>query len=73
MNRLILFLIRKKLGVKKYQYFHFLNQRNKNDRYFFTDECILKDTNYFVCKSNLKLNFLLSDEAKELIVMEVKA
>ncbi len=73
MNRLILFLIRKKLRIKKYQSFQFDNQVNKNDRYCFSEKYIYKLSevncvSYKLKFSDLSLNFLLSREAKERIV-----
>lgn len=72
MNRLILFLIRRKLGVKKYQSFQFNNQVVKNEKYYI-DSMSIKKITYFkdhvnVKNSNLKVNFLLSKEAKERLI-----
>ena len=41
MKRLIIFLIRKKLDLKKYEYFVFTNQKT-NGIYFFTEERLMK-------------------------------
>lgn len=70
LNKLILFLIRRKLHLKKYQYFYFKNQANKLDRYYFYDDCIVKISPYELVRSNLSLNFLLSNECKNLIMKE---
>lgn len=75
MNKLIIYLIRKKLGLKKDQFFYFKNQTNKSDRYFFTDNKLKKKTTlcygFTITKpANIRLNFLLSDEAKELLINE---
>ena len=75
MNRLIIFLIRKKLGLKKEQRFYLSNQKNKNDRYFFMDGKLYKHKYYGKnirswVKSNISLTFLLSDEIKDLLVKE---
>ena len=63
-KRVIMFLIRKKLGVKKGQLFRFMNQKSKA-WYYIGDEYLVK-----VCfkepkkieKSNVSLNWLLDDE-----------
>lgn len=72
LNKLILFLIRRKLNLMKFQLFYFNNQVNKNDRYFFNDYRIVKITFHKECgcitqNSNLSLNFLLSKECETLI------
>lgn len=72
MNRIILFLIRRKLGVKKYQSFQFNNQVVKNEKYYI-DSMSIKKITYFkdhvnVKNSNLKVNFLLSKAAKERLI-----
>lgn len=62
-NRLIVFLIRKKFGLKKYEAFRFLNQKSY-DIYFF-DDCSLQKIigGYGAYKlSRVSLNFLLSNE-----------
>ena len=43
MTRLIIFLIRKKLGLKKYEHFRFTNQKDKQNYYYFTETSIIKD------------------------------
>lgn len=42
LNKLILFLIRRKLNLRKFQLFYFNNQVNKNDRYFLMTIELLK-------------------------------
>lgn len=42
MKRLIIFLIRKRLGLKKNQRFTFDNQKSKFDEYYFTDTQLMK-------------------------------
>lgn len=62
-NRLILFLIRKKLHLKKYQRFRFDNQKSTHDSYFFTSSNILKiDEKKGIVDSNVSLNWLLNDD-----------
>lgn len=63
MNRLILFLIRKKLHLKKYQRFRFDNQKSTYDSYYFTSFGILKlDKQKGITYSNVSLNWLLNDD-----------
>jgi hypothetical protein len=65
-NKLIIFLLRKKFGLKKYEGFRFANQKSKFNAYFFTDDQLIKE-DLEVCEirpSNVKLNYLLSDECK---------
>ena len=71
LNRLILYLIRKKLGVKKYQHFRFANQKSEAV-YEFTDEFLLKNDHrgWYVSLSGVSLNWLLDDECKVEIVKE---
>lgn len=64
-KRIVMFLIRKKLGLKKYQKFKFANQKNKADYYYFSDTCLTKFSNIIgPIKSNVSLNYLLSDECE---------
>lgn len=64
-KRIVMFLIRKKLGLKKYQTFQFVNQTNKKDYYYFADTCLMKWSNIIgPIQSNVSLNYLLSDECK---------
>lgn len=62
-KRIVIFLIRKKLRLKKHQAFRFTNQANKKDYYFFTDKELVKVA-YAInrgIRSNVSLNYLLSD------------
>lgn len=74
MERIIIFLIRKRLGLKKYQRFYLKNQADKTDRYYFTEYDLQKETVWCGYKvshqSNIRLNFLLSDRIKKLMVKE---
>lgn len=71
MRRLIIFLIRKKLGIKMYYPFRFTNQKTR-DMYYFT-ESELRKIDYSSESNSLRgedvlsgvsLNWLLSDECK---------
>lgn len=42
MERIIIFFIRKRLGLKKYQRFYLKNQADKTDRYYFTEHDLQK-------------------------------
>lgn len=68
-KRLIIFLIRKRLGVKKYDDFYFPNQRIKNDRYYFADTCLMKysSTANTLYRSSVSLNHLLSKECEVVV------
>lgn len=74
MNRLILFLIRKKLGLKLYEPFYFINQVDYSDYYMFGKYTVIKvatmvDTEERKLKrvsdSSISLNYLLSYECKQ--------
>jgi hypothetical protein len=73
-NKLIIFFMRKKFGLKKYEHFQFIGQKSKANTYYFTDEELIKvdlETDS-IKPSNVKLNWLLSDscqiESKGLIL-----
>lgn len=65
MKRLILFLIRRRLGLKKFQHFRFANQKT-NAEYYFGNYAIMKQEDIDgLCrtvKSSVSLNWLLDDE-----------
>lgn len=65
MKRLILFLIRRKLGLKKWQGFRFDNQKSKTDYYFFGNDALWKNPEFdVIIPSNVSLNWLLHSECK---------
>ena len=70
MTKLIIFLIRRKLGLKKGQRFKFDNQKSDYDWYYFTSTQLLKDQwdgkkcCYWTRPANVKLNYILSDKCK---------
>lgn len=71
MRRLIVFLVRKRLGLRKYQRFRFQNQKSPTSFYFFTRNHLMKQTgDGFVYGSHVSLNWLLSDECR--ITTDVK-
>ena len=63
MRRLIVFLVRKKLGLKLCEEFKFTNQKS-DAVYWFTKEKILKHWNGRVEPSSVSLNWLLDDECE---------
>lgn len=63
MRRLILFLIRRHLGVKKLEGFYFEGQKSDN-YYFFTDDALIKiwRNSGRTEKSHVSLNYILGDD-----------
>lgn len=67
MKKLIISLVRRYLGLKKYEGFQFVNQKS-DDVYYFSDDGIYKAYSYghdyggSIRKSNVSLNWLLDDE-----------
>lgn len=68
MNRLIIFLVRKRLGLKKMQHFRFANQK-KNAEYWFSDYKLMKKDESGVSLSNVSLNWITDPDCK--IIKEV--
>ena len=66
MRKLIIFLIRKRLGLKKYEHFKFANQaQNNSNVYYFADEKLVKITHgVWYEPSGCSLNWLLDSECK---------
>lgn len=63
MKRLIIFLIRKRLGLKKYECFQFVGQKS-NAVYYFTEKSVMKQWKGDATLSNVSINWLLNDECK---------
>jgi hypothetical protein len=67
LNRLIIFLIRRRLGIGPSEYFRFTNQKS-NDIYYFDSKqgSLIKLPGFapHPCLSGVSLNWLLSDECK---------
>ena len=61
MRQVIVYLIRKRLGLKKYEEFQFINQKT-NAFYYFTDASIMKHNGIVAKPSSVSLNWLLNDE-----------
>lgn len=71
LDRIIVFLIRLKLGVKKMERFQFVNQKS-DDIYYFGDGCLIKmkliknkwKDYYDIEPSGVSLNWLLDRNCK---------
>lgn len=76
MKRIIIFLIRKRLGLGKRELFQFSNQKT-NAVYYFDDDVIYKingwslDSQSCLTESSVSLNWLLSDECKNAIRTDI--
>lgn len=65
MRKLILFLIRRKLGLKKYEHFRFKNQRSKTDTYYFGETVLWKRIVGQIDRpSSVSLNWVLGEECE---------
>lgn len=63
-KRLIFFLVRVRLGLKKYEAFQFTNQKAADAIYWFSGNAILKCHCHEITKSRVSLNWLLDDECE---------
>lgn len=63
MNRLIIFLVRKRLHLRKYEYFQFANQ-NSEAIYYFTETNVMKNWHGVLTPLNVSLNWLLDKDCK---------
>lgn len=63
MKRIIIFLIRRRLGLKEYEPFQFAEQKS-NAVYYFTEDGLKKAWRGNLEKSGVSLNWLLDDECK---------
>lgn len=63
-KRLIIFLIRKRLGLKKYEKFQFANQSSKRNMYYFTSTEVMKIEGCKVRPSSVSLYWLLNDNCE---------
>ena len=68
MRRLIIFLIRNRLGLDVGQAFRFANQKSDKDYYFFTKDKLVKmlwvENRYYPVSSHCSLNWILDDNCK---------
>lgn len=63
MRRFVIFLIRKKLGLKKYECFRFVNQKS-DAVYYFTESSVMKHWRGQTMRSGVSVNWLLDDECE---------
>ena len=63
MKRLIIFLIRRRMGLKLFQGFRFDNQKS-TAIYYFTPTGVMKAYDNEVKPSNVSLNWLLCDKCR---------
>ncbi len=63
MKKFIVYLIRKRLGLKTYEMFRFVGQK-ADATYYFTEDAVMKVWNGVTEKSGVSLNWLLDDECK---------
>jgi hypothetical protein len=63
MRRIIIFLIRKKLGLKKRERFKFVDQKS-DAVYYFTDSNLMKRWRGQTMMSGVSINWLLDNECK---------
>ena len=62
-RKVVIFLIRKKLGLKKYEKFRFVNQKT-DAVYYFTDDNVMKLWRNQTMLSGVSVNWLLDNECK---------
>lgn len=76
MRHLVIFLVRKWLGLKLMEHFRFSNQKHREDYYFFTRDSLIKMEHYRSYEdgdefnwrlSGVSLNWLLTQECKSSI------
>ena len=70
MRQIIIFLIRKRMGLKKYENFKFVNQKS-DAVYYFTETCVMKRWRDQTTLSGVSLNWLLDKDCE--ITKEVSA
>lgn len=63
MRRFVIFLIRKKLGLKKYEVFRFTGQKT-DATYYFTESNLMKNWRGQKMLSGVSINWLLDEECK---------
>ena len=63
MRKIVIFLIRKKLGLKKYEKFQFVGQKT-SAVYYFTESNLMKYWRNQTMLSGVSLNWLLDNECK---------
>lgn len=63
MRRFVIFLIRKKMGLKKFEKFRFVGQKT-DAVYYFTESSVMKLWNNHTCLSGVSVNWLLDDDCE---------
>ena len=63
MKKIVMYLVRKKLGLKKNEKFQFVNQKS-DAVYYFTEEAIMKRWRGQTMLSGVSLNWLLDDDCE---------
>lgn len=68
-KRIIIFLIRKRLGLKRGERFQFVNQKSENDEYYFDSKSLVKvwvrpGYGFKYVESSVSLNWLLNDKCE---------
>lgn len=63
MRRFVIFLIRKRLGLKKFEKFRFVGQKS-NAVYYFTESNVMKLWHGQTVLSGVSVNWLLDDECE---------
>lgn len=63
MRKLVIFLIRKRLGLKKYEHFRFIEQKT-NAVYYFTEDNLMKYWRNQTMLSGVSLNWLIDANCK---------
>ncbi len=61
MRRIVIFLIRKKLGLRKYEKFKFVGQKS-DAVYYFTESSVMKFWRGQTMLSGVSVNWLLDNE-----------
>lgn len=64
LRKLVIFLVRRKLGLKDCQHFRFDNQKSADEYYYFTSNYLWKTESAGTRKSSVSLNWLLDDDCK---------
>lgn len=65
MKRLIIFLVRRRLGLKKYEEFTFVGQKC-NAKYYFTESSLMKDDldTHRVQLSSVSFNWIINEKCE---------
>ena len=63
MRKIVIFLIRKRFGLRKYEKFQFVNQKS-NAVYYFTGDNVMKQWRNQTMLSGVSLNWLLDKDCK---------